>query len=93
MAQIRRADLPEGPHRDLALQLYELHLNAGLPSVRGIARDIKLLSPDTVHRVLVCARVPGWEPLERVVSALHGDVTTFRRLWVAAQRHAGSAGG
>jgi hypothetical protein len=48
------------------------------------------LSHDTVHRVLVAARVPTWSALRLVVEALDGDVETFRALWVAARR--GEAG-
>jgi hypothetical protein len=78
--------VPDGPHRELARSLHELHLNAGLPSVRQIARGTEALSHDTVHRVLVCATVPRCGPLELVVEALGGDLEEFHWLWVAAQR-------
>jgi hypothetical protein len=86
MPQVRRVQIPDGPHRDLVESLRELHLVAGLPSVRWIARETRALSHDTVHRVLICAGVPTWGTLELVVEALGGDVGEFRRLWVAAQR-------
>lgn len=88
MGQIRLIHVPYGPHRDLVRGLRELHLRAGLPSVRRLARVTGALSHDTVHRVLVGAKVPTWGPLELVVEALGGDVEEFRRLWMSAQRRA-----
>jgi hypothetical protein len=87
MGQLRWIVLPAGPHRDLVEALRELHLQAGLPSVRAIARLTAALSHDTVHRVLVGAALPSWGPLELVVEALGGDVEEFRVLWMSARRY------
>ena len=65
--------------------LTALHLAAGEPSTRVIARTSGQLSHDTVHRVLAGQRLPAWAPLERVVLALGGDVAEFHRLWLAAR--------
>lgn len=86
MGQVRRAPLPDGPHRDLVLRLRELHLDAGRPSVRTIARQTEALGHDTVHRLLVGAKLPSWGPLELVVEALGGHVDEFRELWKSAHR-------
>jgi len=86
MRPVQHVPLPEGAHRDLIERLRELHLQAGLPSLRDVARRTCALSRDTVHRVLVGRSVPRWGPLELVVEALDGDVELFRELWIAAQR-------
>ena len=86
MGNLRYIPIPAGPHRELVMALRELHLRAGLPSVRRIALRTSALGHDTVHRVLVGARVPGWGPLELVVEALGGDIEEFRQLWMSAQR-------
>lgn len=74
-----------GSADDILLKLRRLHLVAGEPSMRAIARSTGTLSHDTVRRVLNGPALPQWEPLELVVRALNGDVETFRGLWVAAR--------
>lgn len=86
MSRIQRSPLPRGAHRDLIEQLRDLHLRAGLPSVRDIARKTHALSHDTVHRTLVGKAVPRWGPLELIVEVLGGDIEAFRELWIAAHR-------
>lgn len=87
MGHIRRLPDGAGPCHDLLLALRDLHLRAGEPSVRMIARSTSALSHDTVHRVLTRPVLPGWGPLELVVEALGGEVDAFRLLWISA-RHA-----
>jgi hypothetical protein len=72
--------------------LRDLHLRAGEPSMRLIARRTQALSHDTVHRVLVGPVLPRWGALELVVEALEGDVDTFRLLWISARRALDSDG-
>jgi hypothetical protein len=84
--RIRRLPEAPGPSRDVLVALRELHLLAGEPSTRAIARSTGALSHDTVYRVLTGPDLPRWGPLELVVEALHGDVETFRGLWVSARR-------
>jgi hypothetical protein len=87
MGGLRRPSNGSGPLAELGRALDDLHLHAGAPSTRSIARDTGLLiSHDTVHRVLAAARVPTWRALRLVVEALGGDVETFHPLWVAARR-------
>ena len=85
VGKIRKLPTAPGPAGDIALELQRLHLLAGEPSMRAIARSTAL-SHDTVHRVLTGLALPQWGPLELVVEALHGDVEAFRVLWVAARR-------
>jgi hypothetical protein len=86
MGHIRK--LPEAPGlgHDLLSALRDLHLRAGEPSMREIARRTCALSHDTVHRVLTHPELPRWGPLELVVEALGGDVESFRQLWISARR-------
>lgn len=86
MGRIRKPMGAPGPSLDMLLELYELHLLAGQPSMRMIARSTGVLSHDTVHRVLTGPDLPQWGTLELVVEALDGDVAAFRGLWVAARR-------
>lgn len=86
MGQLRRLPEAAGPTHDLLLALRELHLRAGEPSTRVIARCTHALSHDTVHRILTGPGLPRWGPLELIVEALDGDVEAFRLLWIAARR-------
>ena len=87
MPYVRKPSEPAGPCHDLLVALYELHLHAGKPSTRAIARLTgHAISHDTVNRVLRGGDLPRWVPLELVVKALNGDVEAFRALWVSAQR-------
>jgi hypothetical protein len=61
-----------------------LHLKAGEPSVREIARKCgKAISASTVHNVLQMAKLPRWPQLELVVEALGGSVEEFKRTYLA----------
>jgi hypothetical protein len=86
MGRIRKQPVAPGPGGDIMLELRRLHLLAGEPSMRTIARSTHVLSHDTVHRVLTGSTLPQWGPLELVVEALHGDVEAFRVLWVKARQ-------
>src|SRR5207244_2586774 len=70
---------------DLFNVLHELHLRAGEPSMREIARMSGKLSHDTAHRVLTQPHCPPWRPLEEVVIALRGDEQRLFSLWMAAR--------
>jgi hypothetical protein len=67
----------------LRRELKFLRRQAGEPSTRDIA---KLTSPaishTTVNAVLHCDKVPRWNQLEAVVTALGGNPGDFRNLWV-----------
>lgn len=78
------------PVRALFSALRALHVRAGEPSSRAIARGAGGLSHTTVHGALRGARVPSWPVLAKLVKALDGDEEEFRELW-AATRDAGIA--
>jgi hypothetical protein len=90
MRYMRRLPEPAGPSpcHDLLAALRELHLQAGEPSTRAIARSTgRAISHDTVHRILTGQDLPRWNTLELIVKALDdGKVETFRALWVSARR-------
>lgn len=85
MASVRRPVVPAGTLADLLAALHELHVVAGEPSMREVARAGRAVSHDTVHRVLTEPRLPSWSALEHVVRSLHGDVARFHKLWFAAR--------
>jgi tetratricopeptide (TPR) repeat protein len=64
-----------------------LHLRAGEPSAREIARRIGKggLSHSSVNAVLRSGALPRWGPLELVVVALGGQVDEFREQWTVAR--------
>lgn len=87
MPPIRRKATPPGPITDLFDRLHELHLTAGLPSVREISAGIGrgVVSSSTIHNMFRGPRVPRWGYLELVVEQLRGDNAQFHALWQAAQ--------
>jgi hypothetical protein len=82
---MRKLQTAPGAAGDILVELRHLHLRAGEPSMRAIARLTGAISHDTVHRILTGPDVPQWGPLELVVEALHGDVELFRELWITAR--------
>ena len=86
MTAISRGPTPPGPVTELFDRLDELHLVAGLPSMREIASRAGRgrISSSTVHNVFRSTRVPRWSFLEEIVKALQGDTTEFLALWRAA---------
>ncbi len=86
MAPSSRGSVPPGPITDLFDRLDQLHLAAGRPSMREIAtragRD--KISSSTVHNVFRATRVPRWNFLQEIVTALGGDTDVFLPLWQAA---------
>jgi hypothetical protein len=90
---IRRGPAPPGPVADLFSRLDELHMAAGLPSMRAIASRAGRgqISSSTVHNVFRDTRVPRWPSLEEIVKALNGNVNEFQVLWMAAWQAENSA--
>ena len=88
MTAINRNTTPPGPITELYDRLDELHLKAGMPSMREIATRAGRgrISSSTVHNVFAFrnARVPRWPFLEEIVKALAGDTAVFLALWQAA---------
>jgi hypothetical protein len=85
---INRSPAPPGPITELYERLDELHLKAGMPSMRDIATRAGRgrISSSTVHNVFTFrnSRVPRWPFLEEIVKALAGDTQVFLVLWQAA---------
>lgn len=75
--------------RLLRSALQSLHMRAGQPSARVIARGIGSISHTTVSQTLRGDRVPSWPLLSKIILGLGGDEDEFRDLW-AATRHAGT---
>lgn len=88
MTAINRNATPPGPITELYERLDELHLKAGMPSMREIATRAGRgrISSSTVHNVFTFrnSRVPRWPFLEDIVKALTGDTVVFLALWQAA---------
>jgi tetratricopeptide repeat protein/NB-ARC domain-containing protein len=87
MSAVGRKPTPPGPITDLFDRLHELHLSAGLPSMREIATGIGRghISSSTIHNMFRGPRVPRWSHLELVVKELQGNPADFRNLWQAAR--------
>ncbi len=85
MGRLRRLDLPRGAMADFFDALYDLHLRAGEPSIRDIAKSTNQLSHDTVHRTLTGPTLPRWANVEKVVQALGGNTEIIQPLWLVAR--------
>ena len=87
MSAVGRRPTPAGPITDLFDRLHDLHLSAGLPSMREVATGIGRghISSSTIHNMFRGPRVPRWSYLELVVKKLGGDPADFRMLWQAAR--------
>jgi tetratricopeptide (TPR) repeat protein len=84
--------LSEDPIQALSQELRRLHLRAGEPSSRELARALGrgVLSHTTINATLRGTRVPRWQSLELVSGALGGDIELVRRLWTAARNAEGT---
>lgn len=71
-------------------RLLHLHVQAGRPSSRTVARHSGTnISHTSVIKILQGQRLPSWELLRAVLRGLSADETTedaFSELWVAAYR-------
>ncbi|GAA2878405.1 toll/interleukin-1 receptor domain-containing protein [Nonomuraea rubra] len=70
--------------QELFAALRQLHLRAGEPSTRAIAKASDL-SHTTVHSALRGPRVPSWPVLAKLVAALDGDEEEWRERWTATR--------
>ena len=67
--------VPEGPHRDLLIRLYELYGQAGKPATRFISKRIdeaklESVSYETVSAALRGKKVPSWGRLKSIIVVL-----------------------
>jgi hypothetical protein len=71
-------------------ELKRLHLQAGKPSCRAVADDIRrrdkgyTVAHSTVNNMLLGVSAPSWPALERVTTALNGDIARMKQLWMTA---------
>lgn len=70
---------------ELREALTRLHIRAGMPSSREVARLAETMSHSTVHQVINKNDLPTWKVLSRIVAALGGDPENFRELWETAK--------
>ncbi|MFF5759736.1 hypothetical protein ACFY7A_30420 [Streptomyces longwoodensis] len=73
MAILKRPDLPDGPKQDLNAALHDLHLRAGLPSVRELEVRIGgrgIAGKSRIHDAFTSGRLPAWGLLQVLVLAL-----------------------
>ena len=70
-------------------ELNTLHIRAGAPSTRDLARITRSVGGDmshtTVHHALRGPRLPRWETTRPLVEVLGGNLDHFRELWTAAR--------
>lgn len=87
--------LPSGPRQDLSTELHRLHLRAGRPSVRELAKALGhgVVSSSRIHDAFTKERVPAWGLLDLLVPELARrvprvdpaeEVVRFHLLWQAA---------
>jgi Golgi phosphoprotein 3 (GPP34) len=74
--------------------LRDLHLEAGEPSCRDLAKKCGPgnISHNTVNQILRGQKLPRQPHLEVLVHALGGDWLRFKALWCEARKEAGGAG-
>jgi predicted nucleotide-binding protein len=73
------------PVADLAAALRALRAQAGVPSLRTIAKRAGTISHTTVADALAGTRVPSWDVVSAFVRACEGDEDQIRRKWLAAR--------
>lgn len=70
----------------LTAAVVQLHTAAGRPSSRTVATAAGDMSHTTVNEFLNGNTVPSWPIVERIVTALNGDVDRFKEMWQAVYR-------
>ena len=91
MSALPRPDLPPGAHRDLVVELHELHHRDGWRSLRTLARETGV-SHTTVSKAFSASTLPSWGVVELLVEAMGGDPATFHAQWLAATAPVGDTG-
>jgi hypothetical protein len=93
---LKRPVLSAGPLKDLNEALHALHLEAGLPTLSAMYRELgKEISRSSLHDALTGTGRPPWETVVALVEILatrsprtsaEQEVGRFHRLWVEAAR-------
>ncbi|MFF1807638.1 hypothetical protein ACFVXW_00380 [Streptomyces sp. NPDC058251] len=100
MPRLRRPNLPEGPEEVLNAALHDLHLRAGLPSVRDLVARVggdDVAGRSRIHDVFSSERLPTWGLVQILVEALvrtipdadpRAEERRLHQLWLAASGQA-----
>lgn len=76
------------PEAAFSAALRDLHVRAGEPSSRAMAKEIGGISHTTLYAALRGTSVPSWPVTQKLVEHLGGDVETFRDLWADTRPNA-----
>ncbi len=98
MPRLKRPQLPAGSHRDLNDALHDLHLRAGLPSLRNLVDGVGdgVAGKSRIHDAFSSGRLPAWGLLQLLVetmvktapgSDLGTEESRLYQLWLAASGH------
>ncbi|PSK58397.1 hypothetical protein B0E38_01422 [Streptomyces sp. 111WW2] len=94
--ELKRPVLADGPLKELNTALHELHLDAGLPSLTTMHRDLdKRISRSSLHDAFTSAARPAWDTVDALVEILASrsrrttpeqELDRFHNLWMDAAR-------
>ncbi|MFM9760759.1 hypothetical protein [Streptomyces scabiei] len=96
MPSLKRPELTDGPKKELNNGLHDLHLRAGLPSVRELVERVGggiVAGRSRIHDAFSSPRLPAWGLIQILVEALVKNVPganleqeelRFHQLWIAA---------
>ncbi|MEU6475305.1 hypothetical protein ABZ858_00165 [Streptomyces sp. NPDC047017] len=96
MASLKRPELTDGPKKELNAALHDLHLRAGLPSVRELVAWMgggSVAGRSRVHDAFSSPRLPAWGLVQILTEALVSKIPgadakqeelRFHQLWIAA---------
>jgi hypothetical protein len=94
--ELKRPVLADGPLKELNAALHELHLDAGLPSLTTMHRDLdKRISRSSLHDAFTSAARPAWDTVDGLVEILASrsrrttpeqELDRFHNLWIDAAR-------
>ncbi|MFK0108639.1 hypothetical protein [Streptomyces sp. NPDC091217] len=94
--ELKRPVLSPGPLKELNDALHELHLDAGLPTLSVMYRELgKRISRSSLHDALTGMARPPWDTVEALVEILgtrsprtsaEREIDRFHQLWVNAAR-------
>ncbi len=76
------------PEAAFSAALRDLHVRAGEPSSRAMAKEIGGISHTTLYAALRGTSVPSWPVTQKLVEHLGGDVEAFRDLWADTRPNA-----
>lgn len=92
--ELKRPILSEGPLKELNDALHELHLDAGLPTLSTMYRELnKRISRSSLHDALTSTARPPWDTVVALVEILgtrsirtsaEQEIDRFQKLWKAA---------